>query len=80
MSIAVYNISNPLEVPHRGFSNKKIWYRSDEPFSYNHIKHKEMSNESGSVTQQGHLSQKRLLDLYEAWKRVKLPLHQQSSV
>ncbi len=36
-----------------------IWYKSVEPFFYNHIKHKEMSNKSGSVAQQGQFSQKK---------------------
>ena len=57
-----------------------IWYKSDEPFFYNHIKHKEMSNKSGSVTLRANFLENGLIDLYETWQRVDLPLDQQFSV
>ena len=52
------------------------WHKSDETFIYNHITHKKISNKSSSGTGQGQFSQKRLIDFYETWQRVKLPLDQ----
>ena len=42
-----------------------IGYKSDEPFFYNYIKYKEISNKSGSVTGKGQVSRKQVIDLYE---------------
>ncbi len=45
---------------HIALQSSVIWYKSDEPLFYNHIKDKYMSNKSGSVTPHGQFYQKRL--------------------
>ena len=42
-----------------------IGYKSDEPFFYNHIKHKEISNKSDRSSGRANFCKNTLIDLYE---------------